>query len=187
MLSLWRVEFENRWPKHCIHELCKRQNWFKWLFSYKGWHIIMLPMHILSIKTQWQYTSNNVKGLWFWQTKPCKTASTKLRLNQLIMNQPVSTCGQMNPAPYMMLLASGGSTSGGIRCSANIMVKLFKKANMNTWKKFIMTKSWKSLFVRICHIKILNMVKETDDFWEACSSTHIASSSDPLLSKRLSL
>lgn len=43
-----------------------------------------------------------------------------------------NTCGQMNPAPYMMLLASEGSTSGGIRCSVNIMVKLLKKANMKT-------------------------------------------------------
>lgn len=38
----------------------------------------------------------------------------------------------MNPAPYMMLLARDGSTSEGIRCSVNIMVKLLKKANMNT-------------------------------------------------------
>lgn len=51
------------------------------------------------------------------------------------------TCGQMNPAPYMMLFANDGSTSEGIRCSVNIMVKLLKKASMNTWKKFISTNS----------------------------------------------
>lgn len=69
----------------------------------------------------------------------------------------------MNPAPYMTLLASDGSTSGGIRCSVNIMVKLLKKANMKTWKKFMTTKSWKSLSVRICHIKVLKVEKETAD------------------------
>lgn len=69
----------------------------------------------------------------------------------------------MNPAPYMMLLASDGSTSGGIRCSANIMVKLLKKANIKTWKKFIDTKSWNSLLVRICHVKVLNREKENGD------------------------
>lgn len=69
----------------------------------------------------------------------------------------------MNPAPYMRLLASDGSTSGGIRRSAKIMVKLLKNANMKTWKKFMSTKSWKSLLIRICHIKVLNMEKENAD------------------------
>lgn len=82
------------------------------------------------------------------------------------------TCGQMNPAPYIMLLASGGSTSAGIRCSVKIIVKLLRKANMNTWKKFMMTKSWKSLLVRICHIKVLNIAKETAEVW---SATHAPS------------
>lgn len=77
------------------------------------------------------------------------------------------TWGQMNPAPYMRLLASGGSTFAGISCSVKIIVKLFRKANMNTWKKFIVTKSWKSLLVRICHIKVLNMAKETGEAWSA--------------------
>lgn len=63
----------------------------------------------------------------------------------------------------MMLLAIHGSTSGGIRCSANIIVKLLKKANMKTWKKFIITKSWKSLLVKICHIKVFNVEKEISD------------------------
>lgn len=76
------------------------------------------------------------------------------------------TCGQMNPAPYIMLLANDGSTSGGIRCSVNIMVKLLKKAKMNTWKKFITTKIWKSLLVRICNIKVFNVEKENVDVRE---------------------
>lgn len=74
-----------------------------------------------------------------------------------------NTCGQMNPAPYMMLLASDGSTSGGIRCSANIMVKLFKKANKKTWKKFMNTKSRKSLMLIICHVNVFNVEKENAD------------------------
>lgn len=74
-----------------------------------------------------------------------------------------NTCGQMNPAPYMMLLASDGSTSGGIRCSANIIVKLLKKANMKTWKKFMSTNCWKSLLVRICHVNVLKTEKENPD------------------------
>ena len=51
------------------------------------------------------------------------------------------TCGHMNPAPYITLFASGGSTFSGMRCSVNIMVKLLKNANMNTWKKFMSTNS----------------------------------------------
>lgn len=94
-----------------------------------------------------------------------------------------NTCGQMNPAPNMTLLASEGSTSGGIRCSVNIMVKLLKKANMKTWKKFMSTNSWKSLLDRICHIKVPNMEKENAD-WSSGTS---ASDSDPRWSKRLSL
>lgn len=34
---------------------------------------------------------------------------------------------------------------------------------MNTWKKFITTKTWKSLLVMICPIKVLNMEKEIAD------------------------
>lgn len=94
----------------------------------------------------------------------------------------------MNPAPYMMLLASDGSKSGGIRCSVNIMVKLLKKANMKTWKKFMITKSWKSLLVRICHVNVFNMEMEVADWgWEAWSAGLSSSDTDPLLSKRLSL
>lgn len=78
----------------------------------------------------------------------------------------------MNPAPYMMLLASGGSTSAGIRCSVKIIVKLLRKANMNTWKKFMMTKSWKSLLVKICQIKVRNIAKESGEVW---SATHTPS------------
>ena len=51
------------------------------------------------------------------------------------------TCGHMNPAPYITLFASGGSTFCGMRCSVKIMVKLLKNANMNTWKKFMSTNS----------------------------------------------
>lgn len=69
----------------------------------------------------------------------------------------------MNPAPYMMLLATDGSTSGGIRCSANIMVKLLKNANMKTWKKFMHTKCRKSLLLRICHVNVFNMETEQPD------------------------
>jgi len=69
----------------------------------------------------------------------------------------------MKPAPYMMLFASDGSTFGGIRYSANIMVKLLKKANRKTWKKFMHTKCRKSLLLRICHVNVLNMEKEKPD------------------------
>lgn len=93
----------------------------------------------------------------------------------------------MNPAPYMTLLASGGSTSAGIRCSEKIMVKLLKNANMNTWKKFMITKSWKSLFVRICHVCVLSMAKETAGWCELCSSEQTVSGSQSLMSKRLLL
>lgn len=93
----------------------------------------------------------------------------------------------MNPAPYMTLLASGGSTSAGIRCSEKIIVKLLKNANINTWKKFMITKSWKSRFVRICHVWVLNMAKDTAGWCELCSTEPAASGSQSSLSKRLLL
>lgn len=93
----------------------------------------------------------------------------------------------MNPAPYMTLLASGGSTLAGIKCSEKIMVKLLKNANMNTWKKFIITNNWKSRFVRICHVWVLNMAKETAGSCEMCSTEQAVSGSQSLLSKRLLL
>ncbi len=73
--------------------------------------------------------------------------------------------GQMNPAPYMMLLASDGRTSWGMRCSAKIMVKLLQNATMNTWKKFMITNSWKSLLERICQVMDITDDSESGGFW----------------------
>ena len=103
------------------------------------------------------------------------------------------TCGHMNPAPYIRLFASGGSTFSGMRCSVIIMVKLLKNANMNTWKKFMTTNSWKLRSDRIWHVMETTAANERAGWPDALSSPGSVGADDgdevpePLLSKRLSL
>lgn len=52
-----------------------------------------------------------------WQNISTQCASTSATIRTL---KEHLTCGQINPAPYIMLLARDGSTSGGIKCSAKI-------------------------------------------------------------------
>ena len=67
-----------------------------------------------------------------------------------IHEEPSHTCGQIKPAPYMMLLMEEGRTSMGMRLSTNIIMKLLKKVKWKTWKKFTIRKRRKFFCVKIC-------------------------------------
>ena len=144
-------------PGSSVHKI----SWTR-VLEWVTWKLPFPPPGESSWPKDWICISWNGRWiLYHWATREVPSPGKSYIFNpwRKIHEESSHTCGQIKPAPYMMLLMEEGRTSVGMRLSTNIIMKLLKKVKWKTWKKFTIRKRRKFFWVKICLINEMTEVQ----------------------------